>query len=508
MRIAWNEKEAKEGFRLSKQEAASSFGDDRMLVEKYIDSGRHIEVQVICDKHGNALYLNERECSVQRRNQKVVEEAPSFFVDPDMRKRMGEQACALAVAVGYDSAGTVEFLVDSQKNFYFLEMNTRLQVEHPITECITGVDIVQQMMRVAYGHKLNLTQKDIGIDGWAVECRVYAEDPFKSFGIPSIGRLSRYREPLHIPGVRCDSGIREGSEISMYYDPLICKLITYGKDRNQSLDRMRDALDNYVIRGPTHNIPLLRDIVVEDVFRSGMYDTKYLPQTYPDGFKGATLNKREEVDLAAFVATYSAVCEFEKHDQINRHARLETEAEPASEPHSFFITVPRQDDAADDSYLVTVTQHKDGTYNASVDGQDVPVTGKVDLAASVVDLKVGQHNFCAQVLSRTSGKLSLTYKGTPFHVNVMPADAEKYLKYMPEKKTLDLSNVTIAPMAGMVKSVAVAVGDVVGEGMELCVIEAMKMQNSLVSPRDGKVKAITCKAGETVEENAVLVELE
>uniref|UniRef100_A0A914XHC1 Propionyl-CoA carboxylase alpha chain, mitochondrial n=1 Tax=Plectus sambesii TaxID=2011161 RepID=A0A914XHC1_9BILA len=270
MRVAWNDKEAREGFRLSKQEAASSFGDDRMLVEKFIDNPRHIEMQVMCDKHGNAIWLNERECSIQRRNQKVIEEAPSSFVDPDMRRRMGEQAVQLAKAVGYDSAGTVEFLVDSKKNFYFLEMNTRLQVEHPITESITGLDLVQQMLRVAYGHKLNFTQKDIGIHGWAFECRVYAEDPYKGFGLPSVGRLLKYEEPhLHVEGVRCDSGIREGSEISIYYDPLICKLVTFGKNRTIALDRMRDALDNYVIRGVTHNIPLLRDIVEEDRFRRG-----------------------------------------------------------------------------------------------------------------------------------------------------------------------------------------------------------------------------------------------
>uniref|UniRef100_A0A915A7R3 Propionyl-CoA carboxylase alpha chain, mitochondrial n=1 Tax=Parascaris univalens TaxID=6257 RepID=A0A915A7R3_PARUN len=286
MRIAWNDKEARDGYRLSKQEAKSSFGDDRMLVEKFIDNPRHIEMQVLCDKHGNAIWLNERECSIQRRNQKVIEEAPSSFVDPEMRKKMGAQATQLALAVGYDSAGTVEFLVDSKKNFYFLEMNTRLQVEHPITEAITGLDIVQQMLRVCYGHKLNIKQSDIGIRGWAFECRVYAEDPYKGFGLPSVGRLTKYEEPLKVDGVRCDSGIREGSEISIYYDPLICKLVTHGKDRQMALDRMRDALDNYVIRGPTHNIPLLRDIIEEKRFRKGDITTKYLPETYPEGFMG------------------------------------------------------------------------------------------------------------------------------------------------------------------------------------------------------------------------------
>jgi len=293
MRIAWNDKECREGFRLSKQEAKSSFGDDRMLVEKFIDNPRHIEMQILADKHGNAVWLNERECSIQRRNQKVIEEAPSSFVDPDMRRRMGEQAVQLALAVGYDSAGTVEFLVDSKKNFYFLEMNTRLQVEHPITEEITRLDIVQQMLRVAYGHKLNIQQKHIGIDGWSFECRVYAEDPYKGFGLPSVGRLTKYEEPTHIPGIRCDSGIREGSEISIYYDPLICKLVSHGRNRDEALDRISNALDHYVIRGVTHNIPLLRDIVDEKRFRSGNITTKYLPETYPEGFMGATLSADE-----------------------------------------------------------------------------------------------------------------------------------------------------------------------------------------------------------------------
>uniref|UniRef100_K1PAY7 Propionyl-CoA carboxylase alpha chain, mitochondrial n=1 Tax=Magallana gigas TaxID=29159 RepID=K1PAY7_MAGGI len=286
MRIAWDDKEARDSYRLSKQEAASSFGDDRMLIEKYIDNPRHIEMQVLCDKHGNALWLNERECSIQRRNQKVIEEAPSTFVDPDMRRRMGEQATALAKQVQYSSAGTVEFLVDSQKNFYFLEMNTRLQVEHPITECITGIDIVHQMIRSAKGHKLLYSQSDIPIDGWSFECRVYAEDPYKSFGMPSIGRLEKYIEPSHIDQVRCDSGIQEGSEISVYYDPMICKLVTYGSNRQEALDVMVKALDSYVIKGVTHNIPLLRDIVTEERFVAGNISTNYLPTVYPDGFKG------------------------------------------------------------------------------------------------------------------------------------------------------------------------------------------------------------------------------
>ncbi|CAI5682092.1 propionyl-CoA carboxylase alpha chain, mitochondrial isoform X3 [Oreochromis niloticus] len=302
MRIAWNDEETREGFRFSSQEAASSFGDDRLLIEKYIDNPRHIEIQVLADKHGNALWLNERECSIQRRNQKVVEEAPSTFLDPVTRRAMGEQAVQLAKAVQYSSAGTVEFLVDSKKNFYFLEMNTRLQVEHPITECITGLDLVEQMIRVAKGYQLQHTQDDIPINGWAIECRVYAEDPYKSFGLPSIGRLSQYQEPLDLDKVRVDSGIQEGSDISIYYDPMISKLITYGATRAEALGRMEDALDNYVIRGVTHNIPLLREIITHPRFVSGHISTNFLPEVYPDGFKGHQLEADAKRELLASAA--------------------------------------------------------------------------------------------------------------------------------------------------------------------------------------------------------------
>ncbi|XP_016876104.1 propionyl-CoA carboxylase alpha chain, mitochondrial isoform X14 [Homo sapiens] len=303
MRIAWDDEETRDGFRLSSQEAASSFGDDRLLIEKFIDNPRHIEIQVLGDKHGNALWLNERECSIQRRNQKVVEEAPSIFLDAETRRAMGEQAVALARAVKYSSAGTVEFLVDSKKNFYFLEMNTRLQVEHPVTECITGLDLVQEMIRVAKGYPLRHKQADIRINGWAVECRVYAEDPYKSFGLPSIGRLSQYQEPLHLPGVRVDSGIQPGSDISIYYDPMISKLITYGSDRTEALKRMADALDNYVIRGVTHNIALLREVIINSRFVKGDISTKFLSDVYPDGFKGHMLTKSEKNQLLAIASS-------------------------------------------------------------------------------------------------------------------------------------------------------------------------------------------------------------
>ena len=295
MRIAYDDAEAVDGYRLSKAEAMSSFGDDTMFVEKYIEEPRHIEIQLLADAHGNAVYLNERECSVQRRNQKVIEEAPSTFLTPDTRRAMGEQAVALAKAVGYESAGTCEFLVDKHRNFYFLEMNTRLQVEHPVTEAITGLDLVEHMIRVAAGQPLSFAQKDVRLEGWALESRVYAEDPLRGF-LPSIGKLVRYVEPRG-EGVRVDSGVREGSDISVYYDPMISKLITYAPTRNEALARMRAALDQYVIRGVTHNINFLRSLCDHPRFIRGDLSTAFIPEEYPDGYKGAEMSDEDVVVL-------------------------------------------------------------------------------------------------------------------------------------------------------------------------------------------------------------------
>uniref|UniRef100_A0A8C1G426 Propionyl-CoA carboxylase alpha chain, mitochondrial n=1 Tax=Cyprinus carpio TaxID=7962 RepID=A0A8C1G426_CYPCA len=433
MRISWNDEETREGFRFSSQEAASSFGDDRLLIEKFIDNPRHIEIQVLADKHGNALWLNERECSIQRRNQKVVEEAPSTFLDPDTRRAMGEQAVSLAKAVKYSSAGTVEFLVDSQKNFYFLEMNTRLQVEHPITECITGLDLVHQMIRIAKGYKLQQKQSDIPINGWAIESRVYAEDPYKSFGLPSIGRLSQYQEPLNLPNVRVDSGIQEGSDISIYYDPMISKLVTYGKTREEALKKMEEALDNYVIRGVTHNIPLLREIIVHPRFVSGDISTKFLPEVYPDGFKGHMLTAGERRELLATAA-------------------------------ALYVAV-------------------------EIDGEKVEVSGEWNLASALLPITInGKHrNLQLRVLSKLAAYLS---------------------KHMPEKIPEDTSSILRSPMPGSVVAVSVKPGDNVAEGQEICVIEAMKMQNSMTAAKTAKVKSVHCKAGDTVGEGDLLVELE
>ncbi|VDO98164.1 unnamed protein product [Heligmosomoides polygyrus] len=423
MRIAWNDKEAREGYRLSKQEAKSSFGDDRMLVEKYIDNPRHIEMQVLCDKHGNAIWLNERECSIQRRNQKVIEEAPSSFVHPEMRRKMGEQACSLALAVGYDSAGTVEFLVDSKKNFYFLEMNTRLQVEHPITEGITGLDIVQQMLRISYGHKLPLTQDQVPLRGWAFECRVYAEDPYKGFGLPSIGRLSKYVEPRHVPGVRCDSGIREGSEISIYYDPLICKV-------NRLADRCCINA-TYVFVKVTNNIPLLRDICQEERFRSGNITTKYLPETYPEGFQGATLDEKEEETVVAIASALNARKLARANRYLNHSRQTSTVSDPFKKDYHFTAQLPALNGEKRMIHKVKV-HFKEGNEDKAVVG--VKVEGDLNLAHPVIQVDVGEKNKAAtQIVSKRAGEITILFKGSPFKIKVLPEQALECLKYMKEK---------------------------------------------------------------------------
>ncbi|KAF1443516.1 Propionyl-CoA carboxylase alpha chain, mitochondrial, partial [Spheniscus mendiculus] len=488
MRIAWDDEETREGFRFSSQEAASSFGDDRLLIEKFIDNPRHIEIQVcsiyyyylvLADKHGNALWLNERECSIQRRNQKVVEEAPSTFLDPETRRAMGEQAVALAKAVKYSSAGTVEFLVDSSKNFYFLEMNTRLQVEHPVTECITGLDLVQEMIRVAKGYPLRHKQADIPINGWAVECRVYAEDPYKSFGLPSIGKLSQYQEPLHVPSVRVDSGIQQGSDISIYYDPMISKLITYGSNRVEALKRMEEALDNYVIRGVAHNISLLREVIIHPRFVQGDISTKFLPEVYPDGFKGHKLTALERRELLATAASLYVA------EQLRSQRFLGTPRIPIakSKRSSWELSVR----LGDGIYPVAVS--KDGSsFSVEVDGMKLNVTSEWNLASPLLSVTIDGTQRTIQRLSRNaSGDTSIQFLGTVYKLQILTKVAAELSKYTPEKAAEDTSSILRSPMPGAVVAVSVKSGDTVSEGQEICVIEAMKMQNSMIAAKTGKV---------------------
>ncbi|KAK4472924.1 hypothetical protein MN116_004129 [Schistosoma mekongi] len=523
MRIAWNEKEAREGYLLSKSEAKASFGDDRMLIEKFIDNPRHIEIQVLCDRHGNAIYLNERECSIQRRNQKVIEEAPSTFLDPGARRAIGEQAVSLAKTVGYDSAGTVEFLVDSKRNFYFLEMNTRLQVEHPITECITGVDIVHQMLRIGIGHPLLLSQSDIPVHGWAFECRVYAEDPYKAFGLPSIGRLHTYIEPAHIPNVRCDSGINEGSEISIYYDPMICKLVTYGPDRQTALNTMAKALDSYVIRGVAHNIPLLRDIITEKRFVSGNISTKYLSEVYPNGFKGKALDQNELNTLISVAASI-----FVKNDARNQNGSSKSHwdlvaslnvnnANTDVKSHSYIRCIVTRDCSG---FQVNMSSWQPPKHinqqNVQVTSQSskfqetiVKVADNFKLSDKIINHLSNGNEIILQLLYKNINTVCLQYLGTAFPVEIMDTTAAWFrAAYMPPPRKIDYGSICTAPMPGLVRSVNVKPGDRVSDGQELCVLEAMKMQNSMTTSRSGVIKKVNFKPGDAVSEGDILVELE
>ncbi|XP_021571135.1 propionyl-CoA carboxylase alpha chain, mitochondrial isoform X6 [Carlito syrichta] len=413
---------------------------------------------------------------------------------------MGEQAVALARAVKYSSAGTVEFLVDSKKNFYFLEMNTRLQVEHPVTECITGLDLVQEMIRVAKGYPLRHKQADIPINGWAVECRVYAEDPYKSFGLPSIGRLSQYQEPLHLPGVRVDSGIQPGSEISIYYDPMISKLISYGSDRTEALKRMEDALDNYVIRGVTHNIALLREVIINSRFVKGDISTKFLSDVYPDGFKGHKLTNSERNQLLAIASSLFVAFQL-RAQHFQGPSRV-----PIVKPNmtSWELSIKLHDEVH-----TVVASNSGSTFSVEVDGSKLNVTSTWNLTLPLLSVNVDGTQRTIQCLSREAGgNMSIQFLGTVYKVHILTKVAAELNKFMLEKVAEDTSSVLHSPMPGVVVAISVKPGDVVAEGQEICVIEAMKMQNSMTAGKTGKVKSVRCKAGDTVGEGDLLVELE
>ncbi|ODN05212.1 Propionyl-CoA carboxylase alpha chain, mitochondrial [Orchesella cincta] len=485
MRIANNPKEAVEGFNLAKNEAKASFGDDRILIEKFVVNPRHIEIQILCDAHGNGVYLNERECSIQRRNQKVIEEAPSPFVDPALRQAMGQQALDLANAIGYTSAGTVEFLVDNEKNFYFLEMNTRLQVEHPITECITGVDLVQEMIRVAYGHPLKFKQNDIPLNGWALEMRVYAEDATRNFGTPSTGRLFKYVEPSG-EGVRCDSGVREGSEISVYYDPMICKLVTYGKTRHEAIGRGKQALDSYVIQGVSHNIPLLRDILSEESYVKGDTDTNYLPRVYPDGFTLPKLSNSHLAILQAISGVLEAKRGLRLHRKVDAWDYVASHGEQATS--------------------VKIVKEQNG-FKVNVEGEEITLPNW-DLTKPVVTLNINGEDITLQVHGRLNGPVwRIGFQGSSYDFKLLCPDTQKLLHIMPDPKLGDTAKELLSPMPGVVKGVSVKVGDKVFKGQEVCVIEAMKMQNQLVINADGEVAEVRVKVGDTVSEEDLLVAL-
>eukprot|EP00842_Homolaphlyctis_polyrhiza_P003497 jgi/Hompol1/4148/HPOL_003495-RA len=503
MRIAWNDNETREAFKISSSEALSSFGDNRLLVEKFIEHPRHIEIQLIGDQHGNVIYLPERECSIQRRNQKVIEEAPSVHIDPATRKAMGEQAVSLAKNVGYYSAGTCEFLVDPKRNFYFLEMNTRLQVEHPITEYITGLDLVEQMIRVAAGQKLNFKQSDVKINGWAFESRVYAEDPEKY--LPSIGRLNKYIEPA-IPAngaVRCDSGIVEGSEISIYYDPLICKLCTHGPTREAAMTEMQHALDTYVIKGVTHNIPLLRDVISHPRFQSGKISTGFLAEEYPKGFKGHQLTettRRELLSVAGYV--------FARRDLRNRSwiqgGGSVAAGIPAKSTWDLHIST------GGETFHHVQVAHKGGKFDVTHNGTTVTVDADWPLESPIINAALTSDGkaSCAvlQYLDSLPLGFRLQHYGTKFDITVRTRRQNELAVHMKEKEKVDLTRMILSPMPGSVVSVAVKANDTVAQGSELAVVEAMKMQNVIRAPRAGKVKKVSIAPGQSVAGDEIMIE--
>ncbi|MBS7670388.1 acetyl-CoA carboxylase biotin carboxylase subunit [Croceicoccus gelatinilyticus] len=512
MRLAYSEKDVREGFEATKREGLNSFGDDRVFIEKFIENPRHIEIQILGDKHGNTIYLNERECSIQRRHQKVVEEAPSPFVTPEMRKAMGEQCVALAKAVGYYSAGTVELIVSGAdktgQSFYFLEMNTRLQVEHPVTEAITGVDLVEQMIKVAAGGELKIKQEDVKIDGWAIENRVYAEDPYRGF-LPSTGRLVRYDPP--VPGwkggirgveegnggIRVDDGVMEGGEVSMFYDPMIAKLVTWAPTRDEAADLQIKALDAFEIEGLGHNIDFLSAIMQHPRFRSGELTTGFIAEEYPEGFEGAPAGRKLRTRLAAIGAFVAAA-------YADRARRIDGQLGNRLRPPA--------------KWSVKI----DGEFhNAELSGDEISVDGEtVDLA---MEYTPGQRTVAAVFDSDEEGEggeqlivqikpvpagFEFTTRGAKHVLRVLPTRMAKYDKHMIEKIPPDMSKFLVCPMPGLLVSLNVAEGDEVQPGQPLAVIEAMKMENILRAEKAGVVAKVNAKAGDSLAVDAIILELE
>ncbi|MDE2403714.1 MAG: acetyl/propionyl/methylcrotonyl-CoA carboxylase subunit alpha [Sphingomonadales bacterium] len=506
MRLAYDEKDVREGFESVKREGLNSFGDDRVFIEKFILNPRHIEIQILGDKHGNVLYLNERECSIQRRHQKVVEEAPSPFVTPKMRKAMGEQCVALAKAVGYYSAGTVELIVSgadpSGESFYFLEMNTRLQVEHPVTEAITGVDLVEQMIRVAAGERLAFGQDDVKIDGWAIENRVYAEDPYRGF-LPSTGRLIRYNPPVAgwtddgqengrrgVDGVRVDDGVYEGGEVSMFYDPMIAKLITWGKTRDEAADKQIAALDAFEIEGLGHNVDFVSAIMQHPRFRSGELTTGFIAEEYPEGFSGAATSDALKAKLAA-IAGFIASARADRARQVDGQLARNLDA-----PGEWSVKI------GDRRFAVDVSEEA-----VTVDGVDCDLAMEYTPGDRLVEAEVGEEAIAVRIEPTRAG-LKMTTRGAIHKVEILPARIAPLAAHMIEKVPPDLSKFLICPMPGLLVSLNVAEGDKVEAGQPLAVVEAMKMENILRAEKAATVKKVNAKAGESLAVDAIILELE
>ncbi|OAP36847.1 acetyl/propionyl-CoA carboxylase subuit alpha [Sinorhizobium glycinis] len=500
MRIAWNEREAREGFQSSKNEAKSSFGDDRIFIEKFVTEPRHIEIQVLGDQHGNTLYLGERECSIQRRNQKVIEEAPSPFLDEMTRRAMGEQAVALAKAVGYHSAGTVEFIVDADRNFYFLEMNTRLQVEHPVTEMITGLDLVEQMIRIAAGEKLAFRQQDVKLEGWAIESRLYAEDPYRNF-LPSIGRLTRYRpsqEGRQDDGtvIRNDTGVFEGGEISMYYDPMIAKLCAWGPDRAKAVEAMAEALDAFEVEGIGHNLPFLSAVMQQGRFREGRLTTAYIAEEFADGFQGVAPDEASAMKLAAVAVTINQALQ-ERASQVSgtigNHRRVIG--------HEWVASL------AEREFQVASGASADGAYVRFGEEKAISVASDWVPGRTLATFNIDNHPMAVKV-DLVGTAIRLRWRGIDVLARVRSPRVAELARLMPKKLPPDTSKMLLCPMPGVVTSIAVKAGDTVEAGQSLAIVEAMKMENILRAERRATVKRVAIAAGASLAVDELIMEFE
>ena len=502
MRLAWTEADVRDGFEAIKREGLASFGDDRVFIEKFIEQPRHIEIQVLGDGFGNIVYLNERDCSIQRRHQKVVEEAPSPFVTPDMRRAMGEQAVALARGVGYTSAGTVEFIAGADRSFYFLEMNTRLQVEHPVTEAITGIDLVEAMIRVAAGEPLGFTQGDVRLDGHAIETRVYAEDPYRGF-LPSIGRLRTYRPP-ETPGVRVDTGVVEGSEISRFYDPMIAKLITHGRTRAEAIARQSEALDRYLIRGIGHNIDFLGAVMAHPRFTAGEeVTTAFIAEEYPDGFHGSPVSSAGTTAMIAAAVVMNAV-EVERAQlidgQLSGHGAVFGE--------DWVVRLDGVDHAVGvlatgDAFELLIGGA--GDEEGSSEGREIRVTTEWRVGEPLFVARINGTEVAVAVDRRPVGT-RLTHGGRGTDVRVLTPRAAALARHMLVKVPPDLSRFVLSPMPGLLVSLLVAPGDRVEAGQAVATIEAMKMENILRTEKSAVVKEVRAKVGDSLAVDAVIVE--
>ena len=494
MRVARNDEECRDGFERAANEARSSFGDDRIFVEKFIEEPRHIEIQVIADSHGNIVHLNERECSLQRRHQKVIEEAPSPFLDQATREEMGAQAITLARAVDYQSAGTVEFIVDTERNFYFLEMNTRLQVEHPVTELITGVDLVELMIRVADGEKLPITQADVGIDGWAIESRVYAEDPFRNF-LPSTGRLVYYRPPTEDGQVRVDTGVFEGGEVSMFYDPMMAKLITYGENREEATAHMRSALDRFLIRGVSCNLSFLSALMMHPRFVEGNMSTNMIGEEYPDGFHPADVPHDDPTIMISVAA--SMVRRYR-----DRAAQIDGQLEGHERrvPKNWVVVMNGK------FHPVTVVP-AEGGHDVEYDGKIFAVRNRWEFGQHLFSGTINGRQLYVQV-ERREQVYRLFHGGSQADVLVLTPRAAELMQFMPVKEPPDTSRFLLSPMPGLLVSLAVEEGDAINAGQELAVLEAMKMENTLYAERDCVVAKINYESGASLAVDDKIMEFE